>query len=408
MSGAIPPELGDLTNLTRLILSFCGLTGSIPPELGKLGRLQTLWLAENRLSGPTPPELGDLAALTELQLDDNRLVGPIPHQLANAAELEQLHLANNALSGAIPIWLAGLDKLRLLDLSGNRLSDYLPAAFGDFARLEYLNLAYNDLFGAIPSELGRLGGLTELYLGGNSLSGSVPPESANLTRLRALALTANADLSGPLPEGLSNLRELSHLQAIGTKLCAPDDAALSAWLNGLITRRMRPCGVEPVAAYLTQTIQSRELPIALVAGEEALLRVFPTAARANTDPMPAVRADFYLGGTFAHSVSIDAGSDSIPTVLDESSLENSVNATLPAGFVQPGLEMAIEIDPQRTLDESVGVVRRIPDAGRLAVEVRSMPRFDITFIPFVWETNPDMSVVDVVNAMEADPWVVRC
>ena len=399
----IPPELGELANLTFLRLAGIRASGPIPPQLGKLARLKVLDLSANELSGPIPPELGDLTMLGELHLDNNRLSGPIPHQIGNATELEQLHLANNELSGALPTSLAGLGKLWILDLSGNRLSDYLPTAFGDFARLEYLNLSYNDLFGAIPEELGRLGSLRELYLGGNALSGAVPPELAGLSNLHSLALSGNTELAGPLPASLANLREMSHLQAISTKLCAPADAALLAWLDGLLTRRVPRCGVKPEAAYLVQAIQSREQPIALVAGEEALLRVFPTAVRANSERMPEMRADFFLNGMLAHSVDVPSGPGPIPTELDEGSLERSVNATVPGEVVQPGLEMAIEVDPELTLDESLNVVRRIPHTGRLAVEVRSMPPFDITFVPFIWESNPDTSAVELANAMEADP-----
>ncbi|MCY3747461.1 MAG: Ig-like domain-containing protein, partial [Acidobacteria bacterium] len=400
---AIPPELGELANLTVLALAGIRASGPIPKQLGGLARLKVLYLADNELSGPIPPELGDLAALVELNLDNNRLAGPIPHELADASALEQIHLANNELSGALPTSLAGLENLWILDLSGNRLSDYLPAAFGEFERLDYLNLSYNDLFGAIPAELGGLASLRELYLGGNALSGPVPPELSGLSQLNSLALTGNAELAGPLPRSLAGLREMSHLQAIGTKLCAPPDAALRAWLDGLITRRVPPCGFEPEPAYLTQAIQSSELPIALVAGEEALLRVFPTAERANAERMPEVRASFYVGGTLEHSVDVPSGPGPIPTEFDESSLDRSVNVAVPAEIMQPGLEMVIEIDPDGTLDEDLGVVRRIPETGRLAVEVREIPRFDVTFVPFVWETNPDMSAVDLANAMAADP-----
>ena len=399
----IPPELGELPNLRKLKLAGIHAAGSIAPQLGNLARLEVLDLTGNALSGSIPPEIGNLPRLIELHLDNNALVGSIPHQLANAARLEQIHLANNDLTGALPASIAGLAKLRVLDLSGNKLSDYLPTAFGDFARLEYLNLSYNDLFGAIPAELGRLENLAELYLSNNSLSGPVPPELAGLSRLHSLALTGNAELSGPIPADLAGLGELSYLQAAGTALCAPPDAAFLAWLDGLLTRRIRPCGTEPEAAYLTQAIQSRELPIALVAGEPALLRVFPTAERAASARLPTVRADFYLKGTLAHSVDIAAGPGPIPTKIEEGSLDRSANAAIPAEVVQPGLEMAIEIDPQGTLDDSLGVARRIPESGRLAVEVRSMPVFDVTVVPFVWETNPDMSVVELVNAMEADP-----
>lgn len=399
----IPPELGELAHLAHVDLSYIFASGPIPPQLGKLSRLEMLDLANNALSGPIPPELGKLAALTFLRLDDNRLTGEVPHQLADATELEQIHLANNELSGDLPTSLAGLDKLWLLDLSGNGISGHVPMFIGDFERLEYLNLSYNGLVGGIPGELGKLQTLTELYFGHNLLSGPVPPELGGLSGLRTLVLTGNADLSGPLPKDFADLDQMVHLQAIGTKLCAPADAALLAWLDGLVTRRVRNCDVEPIAAYAIQSIQSRELPIALVADREALLRVFPTAEGTNAERMPAVRANLYLGGTLAHTLEVPSAPGPIPTELDESSLDRSVNARLPDEFVRPGLEMVIEVDPEASLEAGLGVVRRIPETGRFPVEVRAMPSFDVTFIPFVWETNPDTTVVDAVNAMQDDP-----
>ncbi|MCY4157030.1 MAG: Ig-like domain-containing protein [Gammaproteobacteria bacterium] len=399
----LPPEIGELKNLKNLKLGGIFAAGPIPPRIGKLARLESLDLSGNELSGSIPPEFGDLASLTFLDLDNNRLTGSIPEQLANAAELEQIHLADNNLSGALPTFLGSLGKLFVLDLSGNGFSGSLPSSFGEFPSLEYLNLSYNNLAGAIPAELGNSPSLNELYLGSNSFAGPLPSELANLTRLHSLALTGNAELAGPLPANLADLREMAHFQAEGTGLCAPQDARLLGWLNGLLTRRVRQCGVEPAAAYLTQAIQSRDLPIALVAGEQALLRVFPTAEQANSERIPRIQADLFLGGALRHEIDIPSSAGPIPTRLDESSLERSANAIVPAEFVQPGLEIVIEIDPEGTLDDSLGVPRRIPQSGRLAVEVREMPVFDITFIPFLWETNPDMSVVDLVNAMEADP-----
>ena len=399
----IPPELGELANLEILDLAGIFASGPIPPRIGKLARLRILDLSSNELSGSIPPEFGDLTSLVELHLDNNRLTGPIPQQLSDASELRQIHLPGNNLSGALPTSLARLGKLRILDLSGNRFSAGLPPSFGDFAALEYLNLSYNNLVGPLPAELGKMASLTELYLGSNSISGPLPPELADLTQLHSLALTGNMDLTGPLPARFADLREMIHFQAAGTGLCAPQDARLIGWLNGLLTRRVRECDVQPVAAYLTQAIQSRELPIALVADEEALLRVFPTAERSNSERIPRIRADFYLAGELTHEIDIPSSPGPVPTLLDEGSLERSANATVPAEIVQPGLEMVIEIDPEGTLDNSLEVARRIPETGRLAVEVREMPSFDITFVPFLWETNPDMSVVDLVNAMEAEP-----
>ena len=72
-------------------------------------------------------------------------------------------------------------------------------------------------------------------------------------------------------------------------------------------------------------------------------------------------------------------------------------------MVRPGLEMVIEVDPDGTLDPGLGVARRIPENGRLAVEVAEMLLFDLTLIPFIWTQTQDSSIVDLVGAMAADP-----
>ena len=54
LSGEIPPELGNLANLTGLALSKNELSGEIPPELGSLASLEYLYLGRNQLSGRYP------------------------------------------------------------------------------------------------------------------------------------------------------------------------------------------------------------------------------------------------------------------------------------------------------------------------------------------------------------------
>ena len=68
LTGSIPPEIGNLTNLTYLNLRSNQLTGSIPPEIGNLTNLTRLWLNDNQLTGPIPPEIGNLTNLERLIL----------------------------------------------------------------------------------------------------------------------------------------------------------------------------------------------------------------------------------------------------------------------------------------------------------------------------------------------------
>ena len=81
MSGDIPSELGNLTNLTTLNLSDNELSGEIPSELGNLTNLESLYLDHNALSGEIPSELGDLTNLRRLYLAGNSLTGCIPESL---------------------------------------------------------------------------------------------------------------------------------------------------------------------------------------------------------------------------------------------------------------------------------------------------------------------------------------
>ena len=426
LSGTIPAELGRLANLTELRLNDNKFSGTIPMELGGLRDLGVLHLGVNDLSGPIPPELGGLANLWLLNLWRNDLSGSIPGDLGGLADLLYLFLGENDISGPIPAELGALANLTELRLNDNNLSGPVPPEIGDLANLAWLTLGGNALSGPIPPELGKLTNLTGLHVFFNQLSGPIPPKLGDLVRLETLALhdnnlsgslpselgrmrslteldvTNNAAMSGPLPTSLTDLGNLETLYARGTGLCAPgDDAGLRAWIAGVPEVQMAACA--PVAAYLVQAVQSREFPVPLVAGEEALLRVFVTAVHESAAGMPLVRAHFYLNGRETHAVEIAGSSVPIRTEIDEGDMSRSANAVIPGDVVRPGLEMVIEVDPNGTLDPTLGVAGRIPAMGRLAVEVREMPPFDLTVIPFLWASEPDSSVIGIAEGMASDP-----
>ena len=207
LSGEIPAELANLSNLVDLDLSGNQLSGEIPAELAKISILADLDLSSNQLSGEIPAEL---AKIPFLNLRSNQLSGEIPAELANLPNLYDLDLSFNQLSGKIPAELGNLPNLEDLDLSGNQLSGEIPAELGNLPNLEDLELRRNQLSGEIPAELGNLSKLEYLDLRGNQLGGEIPAELANLSKLRHLNLGDN-QLSGEIPAELGNLPNLIFL-----------------------------------------------------------------------------------------------------------------------------------------------------------------------------------------------------
>jgi len=274
---------------------------------------------------------------------------------------------------------------------------------GNLRAVIHLELDRNALDGSLPGQLGSLSLLEQLILDNNDLTGPVPPEFGRMSSLRRLSLGNNVAMEGPLPSELAALGRLEVLMAGGTSLCAPRDAAFQSWLSRVPTRRVSECGAAGSMAYLTQAVQSREFPVPLVAGERALLRVFVTARRATSEGLPPVLARFYLGGMERHVAHIPSQSSPIPTEVNQGNLSYSANAEIPGQLVQPGLQMVIEVDPDGTLDPGLGVTRRIPEAGRLEVDVRAMPPFDLTLIPFIPSQRQDASIVGLIQDVAADP-----
>ena len=406
LSGSIPMELARMPAIESLSLGWNDFVGEIPPELGDLSTLTYLYLGGNELEGEIPPELGKLTNLTKLALRSNELTGPIPPELGNLVELEELELYFNYLSGEIPPELANLRNLTELGLSSNRLEGEIPPALGNLTNLDRLYLDRNYLSGPIPPELGGLESVELFTVVRNQLSGPLPPELGRLAALRELYLSRNRRLQGPFPHELTALA-LDEIQLGGTELCLPADDDFRAWSRSIGAGWAPFCAVERTHAYLTQASQSASVPVTLVAGEPAFLRVFPVGNSGVTASFPAVRARFFADGREVHTVSIPGSSRPLPTAIDEGSLEASANARIPASVLVPGLEMTIEIDPEGTLPSGTGVPGRWPEEGREALDVRVMRPLDLTLVPFLYTSNPNRSLADRVQALRANDDLFR-
>ncbi len=200
--GTIPSEIGNLSQLKKLVLSTGDqLVGIIPPEIGNLSQLNTLILQGN-LTGNIPPEIAKLQDLKILIFSSNQLTGNIPFEIGKLIKLTSLNLNNNQLTGNIPFEIGKLIKLTSLNLNNNQLTGNIPFEIGKLIKLTSLNFRNNQLTGIIPHEIGLLINLTGLDLANNDLSGSIPPEIGNLSKMTLLDFTGN-NLTGFIPKELA-------------------------------------------------------------------------------------------------------------------------------------------------------------------------------------------------------------
>ncbi len=133
LNGRIPPELGNLTNLDHLNLSYNILTGGIPPELGKLIDLRMLGLAGNALTGPIPPippELGGLDNLFSLRLAGNDFHGCLPRKLRR--------LRSHDIDDGLICAALAMDRLLVWKLSFEKAME-APVLGHGFGALKYLD-----------------------------------------------------------------------------------------------------------------------------------------------------------------------------------------------------------------------------------------------------------------------------
>ena len=219
MTGEIPSEMGNLTNLEGLYLDYNEFTGQIPPEIGNLFDLINLNLGNNQLTGDIPSEIGTLTNLILLYLGWNELTGQIPSEIGNLTNLTGLGLLSNQLTGEIPTEIGNLINLVDLSLNNNHLTGDIPSEIGNLTNLFFLGLHFNQLTGDIPLEIWTLTNLNELHLSYNQLTGNIPSEIGNLTILGVLNLSSN-QLTGEIPEEICNQGDASSSLS-NNQLCPP-------------------------------------------------------------------------------------------------------------------------------------------------------------------------------------------
>lgn len=145
--------------------------------------------------------------------------------------------------------------------------------------------------------------------------------------------------------------------------------------------------------YLNQVIQNPEASVPLIAGREALLRVFVAGDQVSFY-RPHVRATFYLGGRVVRSEKIGPESEVLSDSVEEGRIDRSYEALVARELVRPGLELVVDLDTEGAVPQSAGSETRIPALGRMHLNVVEMPVLDQTFVPTLLTRAPDERVFD--------------
>jgi len=186
-----------------------------------------LKLYTNKLSGYIPTNLGNFTNLEVLQLANNQLVGNIPTELKNLLKLNELDLAKNQLTGSVPPEIGNLTNLMYFYLDYNQLSGGIPVEIGNLTKLKQRYLNKNQLSGNLPSRIGNLTNLTEFSVGDNQLSGSLPLVLTNL-KLSRFRFN-NTSLCEPNDATFQNwLATISELSRTDVKCASPATAVPTA------------------------------------------------------------------------------------------------------------------------------------------------------------------------------------
>nr|XP_023888510.1 probable LRR receptor-like serine/threonine-protein kinase At1g53430 isoform X2 [Quercus suber] len=219
LSGVLPADFGNLTNLKELDLTSNYINGSIPSSFSQL-HLVILSLSGNRLSGEIPNGIGEIGSLEELVLEANQLDGHLPENLGNLRNLKRLVLNANNFTGTIPETFGKLTNLTEFTIDGTAISGKIPGFIGNWSKLEKLNMQGTFMEGPIPVTISLLSNLTELMI--SDLKGlSIEfPNLKDLKKLKYLVLR-NCLITDLIPDYIGDLEPLKRLDLSFNNLSGP-------------------------------------------------------------------------------------------------------------------------------------------------------------------------------------------
>ena len=403
LSGSV---LGDTPRLLSLDMSANGIAELPSGLLRNVPNLEQLVLRANNLEAWPSDAIRDLDRLQEVDMLTNKLSQLPRGAFDGHPQLHTILLAYNQLRMLPADVFRNLRALRHLDLTANLLSGLPDGLFSGTGGLEVLRLANNPgVPFRIAVELERTDAEDPAAPGparvrARTRLGAPFPMAVGLAVSGGRVSATSVRIGG----GETVSDEVVATNSAGSSLsispvAPPIPGALCSGLpcyDGVRTAAGAPlvlanpptATIAVPAVHLTQATQTLQGQVPLVAGRQALLRVFVRSDSANAF-RPAARAIFHRDGSVVHTAALEPPSSGIPQALREGDLRASFNAVVPGHALRPGVEMVVEVDPEQALPLAPGSVRRVPADGRTALDVREVEPLSLTIVPvhYTWSEN---------------------
>ncbi|XP_026416995.1 probable LRR receptor-like serine/threonine-protein kinase At4g36180 [Papaver somniferum] len=192
LSSPIPAQLANLTSLSIIELSICGLQGSVPylPQLQKLdvsGNFGLRFDLPNMFENRWPK-------LKILDISDNEVTGSrsFLSSISNAPMLVSLSASMSSIQGSLPPSIYNLSRLQYLDLSYNNITSFIHSSISNLKNLHFLDLSGNNFQGPIQSSICEIVSLRRLVLENNNITGILPSCITMLTNLVEFRVSKNS------------------------------------------------------------------------------------------------------------------------------------------------------------------------------------------------------------------------
>ncbi|XP_070531594.1 putative leucine-rich repeat-containing protein DDB_G0281931 [Ptychodera flava] len=202
MKSRYPKSLLELKAIRSLHMSEMGLYGELPANFGEnYPILAAIIMANNNVTGILPESIGNLQNLSRLDMSFNKISGKLPENLTVLPKLTSVVMKGNLLS-SLPSKKFEHTDLVNVDLSDNPLNDEFDSILEKFrtcTSLIWLNLSSTGLHGPLNSKMYEYPYMSSIDLSHNKLTGNIPHWWTDMSYLSYLDFSDN-DLSGEVPK----------------------------------------------------------------------------------------------------------------------------------------------------------------------------------------------------------------